>query len=116
MVQLCLLLIGSLLCQPRPASGLFEWLRRTEAPPPPAVEPPQPADALPAPLAKDAPFEMAIADEKFLAEAKHLEMSPLESCHYRVRISTLFLSLHPGSRVFLCSRVRLGDESILNQK
>lgn len=89
--QLCLLLIGSLLCQPPPASGLFEWLRRAEAPPPPppAAEPAQPADA--APLAKDAPFEMATADDKFLAEAKHLEISPLESCHYRVRILLFIL-------------------------
>lgn len=86
--QLCLLLIGTLVYQPLTASGLFEWLRRAEAPPP-AEEPPQPADLLPAPLAKDARFEMATADEKFLAEAKHFEISPLESCHYRVRIVTL---------------------------
>ncbi|XP_070817325.1 protein brambleberry isoform X2 [Chaetodon trifascialis] len=26
---------------------------------------------------------MATADEKFLAEAKHMEISPLDSCHYR---------------------------------
>lgn len=88
--QLRLLLIGTLLCQPPSSSGLFDWLRRAEAPPP-VAEPPQPAEVLPAPLAKDAPFEMATADEKFLAEAKHLEISPLESCHYRVRIITLCL-------------------------
>ncbi|KAM9761786.1 protein brambleberry [Menidia menidia] len=58
-------------------SGLFEWLTQTPTPPPP----PPPA---PAPLLKDAQFELATADEKFLAEAKQLELSPLDSCHYRV--------------------------------
>lgn len=99
--QLCLLLIGTLIYQPLTASGLFEWLRRAEAPPPPpppAVEPPPPlpADLLPAPLAKDARFEMATADEKFLAEAKHFEISPLESCHCRVRIAALPFRQRPG--------------------
>ncbi|XP_072244748.1 protein brambleberry [Leuresthes tenuis] len=61
------------------ASGLFEWLRQT--PPPPAAPPPSPAAA---PLREDAQFELATADEKFLAEAKQLELSPLDSCHYRV--------------------------------
>ncbi|XP_044151074.1 protein brambleberry-like [Bufo gargarizans] len=31
-----------------------------------------------------APFEMTTTDDKFLAEAKHLELSPLDSCHYKV--------------------------------
>ncbi|XP_076583322.1 protein brambleberry [Chaetodon auriga] len=79
--QLCFLLIGLLACQCPAVNGLFEWLRKTDAPP--AAAPP-PAAVVPALLAKDAQFEMATADEKFLAEAKHLKISPLDSCHYRV--------------------------------
>lgn len=60
-------------------SGLFEWLRTTQ--PPPVTTPPPVA---PAHLAKDAHFEMVTSDEKFLADAKQLELSPLDSCHYRV--------------------------------
>ncbi|KAJ8389033.1 hypothetical protein AAFF_G00124300 [Aldrovandia affinis] len=30
------------------------------------------------------PFEMSLADEKFLAEARQMELSPLDSCHYGV--------------------------------
>lgn len=48
---------------------------------PPASSSPTVAPAL---LAKDAQFEMVIADEKFLAEAKQMELSPLDSCHQRV--------------------------------
>ncbi|KAM9358582.1 protein brambleberry [Symphorus nematophorus] len=80
--HLCFLLISVLVCQCPAVSGLFEWLRRTEPPPPAAALPP--AAAVPALLAKDAQFEMATADEKFLAEAKNMEISPLDSCHYRV--------------------------------
>ncbi|RXN04590.1 brambleberry-like protein [Labeo rohita] len=29
-------------------------------------------------------FEMSVVDEKFLAEAKQMELSPLDSCHFRV--------------------------------
>ncbi|XP_019120717.2 protein brambleberry [Larimichthys crocea] len=77
--HLCFLL----LCQCPAVSGLFEWMKRTEAPP--AAPPPSPAAAaVPALLAKDAQFEMVTADEKFLAEANHMEISPLDSCHYRV--------------------------------
>lgn len=78
-----LLLISMLVCQCPTVSGLFEWLRRTEAPPP--------AAAVPALLVKDAHFEMATADEKFLAEAKHMEISPLDSCHYRVKLNVCAL-------------------------
>lgn len=95
--RLCLLLIGMLTCQSPTVSGLFEWLRRMDAPPP-ATESPPPGAVVPVPLAKDAKFEIATADEKFLAEAKHLEISPLESCHYRVRtdeIATLWFRFHP---------------------
>ncbi|XP_044055337.1 protein brambleberry isoform X2 [Siniperca chuatsi] len=80
--HLCFLLISLLACQCPAVSGLFEWLRQMEAPPA-AAAPPPPA-VVPALLAKDAQFEMATADEKFLAEAKQMEINPLDSCHYRV--------------------------------
>lgn len=79
------LLITVLVC-PAPVSGLFEWLRQSErrSPPPPPAAAPPPASVAPTLLAKEARFEMVIADEKFLAEAKHMEISPLDSCHYGV--------------------------------
>ncbi len=85
--QLCFLLISLLACHCPAVSGLFEWLRQTEAPPAAAAAPPPPAAVVPALLAKDAQFEINTADEKFLAEAKHLEISQLDSCHYRVKSS-----------------------------
>lgn len=83
-----LLLISMLVCH-CPVSGLFEWLRRTEAPPPAAASPPPPpaAAAVPSLLVKDVQFEITTADEKFLAEANHMEISPLDSCHYRVKLN-----------------------------
>lgn len=60
--------------------GWFEWLKRTEVPPASQPPAPSPADIPP----KDAQFEMATADERFLAEAKQMELSPLGSCHQRV--------------------------------
>lgn len=83
--RLWFLLISVLACQCPAVSGLFEWLKQADAPP--AAAAPPPAAAVPALLAKDAPFEMATADEKFLAEAKHMEISPLDSCHYKVKFS-----------------------------
>lgn len=64
-------------------SGLFEWLRTSQPPP---AETTTTTPVAPAVLAKDARFEMMTADEKFLAEAKQLELSPLDSCHYRVNM------------------------------
>uniref|UniRef100_A0A3Q3X1H1 Uncharacterized protein n=1 Tax=Mola mola TaxID=94237 RepID=A0A3Q3X1H1_MOLML len=55
---------------------------------PPTATPP-PATVVPALLEKDAQFEMATVDEKFLAEAKHMEISPLDSCHYRELVAQL---------------------------
>ncbi|XP_061594905.1 protein brambleberry [Cololabis saira] len=76
-------------------SGLFEWLRQT--PPPPEAGNPPEADAPAAPpapptapptdtplLSAHAGFEVLTADEKFLAEAKQLQLSPLDGCHHRV--------------------------------
>ncbi|KAI3368465.1 hypothetical protein L3Q82_025476, partial [Scortum barcoo] len=79
--HLCFPLIIMLACHCPAVCGLFEWLKRTEAPP---SAPPLPPAAAPAHIAKDAQFEMATADEKFLAEAKQIDISPLDSCHYRV--------------------------------
>ncbi|XP_035270987.1 protein brambleberry isoform X2 [Anguilla anguilla] len=62
------------------ASAFFAWMRKgTESPPPP---PPPPLS--PGPDEYTPPFEMSVADEKFLAEAKTMELSPLDTCHYRV--------------------------------
>lgn len=47
-------------------------------------------DAVPPTAAPDTggllpvPFEMTTADERFLAEARQLDLSPLESCHHKV--------------------------------
>lgn len=89
--QFVLLLI-TLACQCPPVTGLFEWLRQVDAPPPPPAVATPPA-VPPALLAKDAKFEMATVDEKFLAEAKHMELSPLDSCHHRVNMA---LTPHSG--------------------
>ncbi|KAM8744670.1 protein brambleberry [Acanthopagrus schlegelii] len=78
--HLCFLLA----CQCPTVSGLFEWLRQTETPLTAAAPPPPAAAEVPALLARDAQFEMATADEKFLAEAKNMEISPLDSCNYKV--------------------------------
>uniref|UniRef100_A0A8C5FBP8 Protein brambleberry n=1 Tax=Gadus morhua TaxID=8049 RepID=A0A8C5FBP8_GADMO len=76
--RLCSLLFCMLALRCHVSNGLFEWLKPAQAPP---------AATLPAigPTAKDSiPFEMTIADEKFLAEARQMELSPLGSCHYKV--------------------------------
>ncbi|XP_029988422.1 protein brambleberry [Sphaeramia orbicularis] len=81
LLHLTFLLIGLLLLQCPAVCGLFEWLRKTEAPPAAA----SPSAAVPPTLlVKDAQFEMATADERFLAEAKQMELSPLDTCHHRV--------------------------------
>ncbi|XP_036378689.1 protein brambleberry [Megalops cyprinoides] len=76
---LALFVLGSL-CGT--AGAFFEWLRKgsTSSPPPPPT-----AHTAPRAFEGDAPpFEMSLADEKFLAEARQMELSPLDSCHYRV--------------------------------
>ncbi|KAM3875821.1 protein brambleberry-like [Diretmus argenteus] len=86
--HLSVLLVVIILASRCPAvSGLFDWLRRTDAPTAasPAPGPPASGPPAPGPPARDAPpFEMTVADEKFLAEAKQMELSPLDSCHYKV--------------------------------
>lgn len=78
------LLITVLVCPAPAVSGLFEWLRRPERHSPPPAAAPPPASVAPTLLAKEARFEMVAVDEKFLAESKHMEISPLDSCHYKV--------------------------------
>ncbi|CAL8309278.1 unnamed protein product [Lota lota] len=61
------------------SNGLFEWLKPAQQTPP--------APTLPAagpPAKHSIPFEMTTADEKFLAEAKQMDLSPLGSCHYKI--------------------------------
>ncbi|XP_077439591.1 protein brambleberry isoform X2 [Vanacampus margaritifer] len=65
-------------------SGLFEWLKQTEHPPVDAPPLPPPEDLLPVIPVKDVQFEISTADEKFLAQAKQMELSPLDSCHHMV--------------------------------
>lgn len=72
--RLCSLLLCVLAFECHVSDGLFEWLKPEQTPPAPTL-----------PAAKDSvPFEMTVADEKFLAEAKQMDLSPLGSCHYKV--------------------------------
>ncbi|KAM9495788.1 protein brambleberry-like isoform 1-T2 [Clarias gariepinus] len=64
------------------ADAFFEWMKKP-APAPPSVPPAIPSH--PTAVRSDAsPFEMSVTDEKILAEAKLLDISPLDSCHFRV--------------------------------
>ncbi|XP_041696159.2 protein brambleberry isoform X2 [Coregonus clupeaformis] len=75
-----ILLVCVLASRCGPVNGFFDWLKPTQ-PGAPALAP----SLVPGLPGGDAqPFEMTIADEKFLAEAKNMELSPLDSCHYRV--------------------------------
>ncbi|KAI4828291.1 hypothetical protein KUCAC02_022394 [Chaenocephalus aceratus] len=73
------LLICMLACH-CPVSGLFDWLKGGSAPKAAAAAPPPPPEAAEVP----AQFEMVTADERFLAEGKQMEISPLDGCHYKV--------------------------------
>ncbi|KTG46222.1 hypothetical protein cypCar_00014491 [Cyprinus carpio] len=60
--------------------AFFDWLKKSA----PAPAPPEETIA-PVLLHGETPaFEMSVVDEKFLAEAKQMELSPLDSCHFRV--------------------------------
>lgn len=73
--------------------AFFDWLKE----PAPAPAPPQESIA-PILLHGETPaFEMSVVDEKFLAEAKQMELSPLDSCHFRVstmRMASYFQEFH----------------------
>ncbi|XP_028660096.1 protein brambleberry [Erpetoichthys calabaricus] len=71
MFALCMLCLV-----PGQVAAFFEWMKRSVTPDSTAT-PPDLSAGVPA-------FEMTTADERFLAEAKQLELSPLESCHYKV--------------------------------
>ncbi|XP_066434995.1 protein brambleberry-like [Eleutherodactylus coqui] len=75
------LLLIIIISLPAHSGALFGWFTRkssggTSAP---QKQPAPDSQSLPR-----APFEMTTTDDKFLAEAKHLELSPLDGCHYRV--------------------------------
>ncbi|XP_062858781.1 protein brambleberry [Trichomycterus rosablanca] len=77
LLQLCVLTI---LCGR--ADALFDWMKKE--PTAPASVPPT---MLPAPTTLQGqalPFEISAADEKILAEAKQMDLSPLDSCHFKV--------------------------------
>ncbi|XP_077572635.1 protein brambleberry isoform X2 [Stigmatopora nigra] len=67
----------------REVCGLFEWLRQSELPPTTWLPAPN-RDLAPIILVKDVQFEISATDEKFHDEAKQMDLSPLDSCHYRV--------------------------------
>lgn len=72
------------------ADAFFEWMKKV-APVPASVPPTVPT--YPTAVSSDAPpFEMSVADEKILAEAKLIDMSPLDSCHFRVITRLLCLN------------------------
>ncbi|KAJ7338213.1 hypothetical protein JRQ81_010907 [Phrynocephalus forsythii] len=76
-----LLFLLLLLPATAPAFGFFSWLTR---PATPAPAPPEPTAAPGPGNHPPVPFEMTTADEKFLAEAQRLHLSPLDSCHHQV--------------------------------
>lgn len=64
------------------ANAFFEWMKK--ATPAPALLPPA-VPTHPTVVPSDTPpFEMSVTEEKILAEAKLIDMSPLDSCHLRV--------------------------------
>ncbi|XP_077450907.1 protein brambleberry isoform X2 [Stigmatopora argus] len=85
MVHSCyyLLLLCILASLFREVCGLFEWLRQSELPPTTWLPAPT-RDLAPVILVKDVQFEISATDEKFLDEAKRMDLSPLDSCHHRV--------------------------------
>ncbi|XP_039512643.1 protein brambleberry [Pimephales promelas] len=62
--------------------AFFDWLKKPDPAPAPAPAPEPVSSIL---LQGDTPaFEISVVDEKFLAEAKQMDLSPLDSCHFRV--------------------------------
>ncbi|XP_052453876.1 protein brambleberry isoform X4 [Carassius gibelio] len=59
--------------------AFFDWLKK----PAPAPAPPQESIDTILLHGETPAFEMSVVDEKFLAEAKQMELSPLDSCHFR---------------------------------
>ncbi|KAM6962542.1 protein brambleberry [Aplochiton taeniatus] len=69
-----------LACQCSTARGLFDWLKQPKAP----SLAPSPVQAEELPGGEPPPFEIVLVDDKFLAEAKQMELSELDSCHFKV--------------------------------
>ncbi|KAM4029472.1 protein brambleberry-like isoform 2-T3 [Anomaloglossus baeobatrachus] len=77
--HVCLLFLVVLL--PAGSGAFFGWFTRKSS----SVSSAPQKEPAPDPLSlPSAPFEMTTTDEKFLAEAKIMELSPLDSCHYKV--------------------------------
>ncbi|XP_072007129.1 protein brambleberry-like isoform X4 [Engystomops pustulosus] len=76
----CRVLLLLLLVFPLRVGAFFGWFTRKSS----GVSLSQKAAAPDPRTLPRAPFEMTTTDEKFLAEAKHLDLSPLDSCHYQV--------------------------------
>lgn len=92
------------------SDAFFEWMKKA-APASASVPPAVPAH--PTVVPSDAPpFEMSVADEKILAEAKLMDMSPLDSCHFRV--STAFIETSCKSR--LINEQRLGSVTLTHAR
>ena len=73
--------------------AFFDWLKK----PAPAPAPPQESIATILLHGETPSFEMSVVDEKFLAEAKQMELSPMDSCHFRVsimRMTSYFQEFH----------------------
>ncbi|XP_022528032.1 protein brambleberry [Astyanax mexicanus] len=64
------------------ADAFFEWMRKAD--PAPAPVPPAAPSSQSLLQGEAPPFEMNVVDEKFLAEAKQMDLSPLDSCHFKV--------------------------------
>ncbi|XP_069075116.1 protein brambleberry-like [Pleurodeles waltl] len=65
-----------------PSSGFFGWFLRKDTAKKPTPEFDDTVTDLK--TLPNAPFEMITVDEKFLAETRHLNLSPLDSCHLKV--------------------------------
>ncbi|XP_053571943.1 protein brambleberry-like [Bombina bombina] len=76
-------LLPALIFLPGPSSAFFGWFSRKLSSRSSSVNT-EPTQALDPKSLPSAQFEMTTTDEKFLAEAKQFELSPLDSCHYKV--------------------------------
>uniref|UniRef100_A0A3P8X7Y2 Brambleberry n=1 Tax=Esox lucius TaxID=8010 RepID=A0A3P8X7Y2_ESOLU len=73
-------LVGMLASWCGPGNCFFEWMKPKQ----PEAPAPAPSLAPGLPVGETPQFEMSIADDKFLADAKLMDITPLGSCHYRV--------------------------------
>ncbi|XP_053323906.1 protein brambleberry-like [Spea bombifrons] len=78
------LLVVVILSHPGFTSAFFGWFARKSPQTRPSGAGADPGRAPDLRSLPSAPFEMTTSDDKFLAEAKHLELSPLDGCHHKV--------------------------------